>query len=256
MSKTFKAIRTTLAAGATALVCAAGAHAQLDQALQIARQSTQAGAQAQSQIDDLADQADNAERNYIAAREQIEGTRVYLEQQQVLLRSQQNELAALQSQIERVGNIERDLSPMLLEMYVALEDFINADLPFQMDLRSTRMAEIQEALADAQLPAAEKYRLLLNAFEIEASYGRNIRAYTEEVLIDGVPQQAEMLQIGRVALIRSVGGELAIMTKDNQEWRPVPDSMSADIVRALRIAKEVTTPAVFVAPVPGPEVAN
>ncbi|XBQ15002.1 MAG: DUF3450 domain-containing protein [Oceanicaulis sp.] len=256
MSKKFQAIRMTLAAGATALVCAAGAHAQLDQALQIARQSTQAGAQAQEQIDRLADDADNAERQYLALQEQIEGQRVYLEQQRVFLRSQENELAALQSQLERVGNIERDLTPMMLEMFVALDEFVQQDLPFQMDLRTQRLAEIQEVLGDAGIPPAEKYRLLLNAYEIEASYGRSLRAYTEEVELDGVPVSAEILQIGRVALIRDAGDRLEMLTKDNPEWRSVPGSMAQDVQRAFRIANEVTTPEVFVAPLPGPEAAQ
>jgi len=254
MSMTFKGFRTTLAAGAAALVAAGAAHAQLDRAIDVARQSTQEGARAQAQIDRLADAADNSEREYLAVSEQIESQRVFIEQQNVFLRSQENELTALESQLERVGNIERDLAPMLLEMFNALEDFINADLPFQREMRMDRLDNIREVLGEASVSPAEKYRLLLNAFEIESAYGRSLRSYSEEVDIDGVPQNADILQIGRVALIRSVAGELAIMTNDNQTWRPVPGSMSNNVLRAFRIANEVTTPEVFEAPLPGPSV--
>lgn len=253
MSNTMKAIRTSLLAGAAALVATGAANAQLDQALQVARQSTQEGAQAQDQIDALADQADNAERNYLALREQIESQEVFLEQQRVFLRSQENELTELNRQLERVGNIERDLTPMLLEMYVALESFIEQDLPFRMSVREDRLARIRSALEDAQVSPAERYRLLLNAYEIEASYGRSLVAYEEEVEVDGTPQPANILQIGRVALIRDVGGNLEMLTKDNPEWRSVPGSMASDVQRAFRIANEVTTPEVFVAPLPGPD---
>lgn len=252
MSRIIDVIRTSLMAGAAVLIAAGAAHAQLDTALQVARQSTQAGAQAQAQIDSLADQADNAEREYLALQEQIESQQVFLEQQRVFLRSQENELAALQSQLERVGSIERDLTPMLLEMYVALEDFIAQDLPFRMDERMDRLARIEEALGDAGISPAERYRLLLNAYEIEASYGRSLEAYTEEVDVDGTPQQAQILQIGRVALVREVAGNLEILTKDAQGWRPVPGGMANDFQRAVRIADEVTTPEVFPAPLPGP----
>lgn len=253
MSNTMKAIRTSLLAGAAALVAAGAAHAQLDQALQVARQSTNAGAQAQEEIDRLADQADNAEREYLALNEQIQSQEVFLQQQQVFLRSQENELTELNRQLERVGNIESDLTPMLLEMYVGLETFIAQDLPFRTAEREARLGRIQEALEDAQVSPAERYRLLLNAYEIEAAYGRSLVAYEEEVEIDGVPQPANVLQIGRVAMIRDVNGDLEILTKDYPEWRPVPGSMSADIQRAFRIANEVTTPEVFVAPLPGPD---
>ena len=252
MSRTIDVIRTTLMAGAAVLIAAGAAQAQLDTALQVARQSTAAGAQAQAQIDTLADQADNAEREYLALREQIESQEVFLEQQRVFLRSQENELAALQSQLERVGSIERDLTPMLLEMFVALQDFVADDLPFRMQERQERLERIEEALGDAGISPAERYRLLLNAYEIEASYGRSLEAYREEVEVDGSALQAEILQIGRVALVRRVGSNLEIMTKDDQSWRPVPGSMTADFQRAIRIADEVTTPEVFPAPLPGP----
>lgn len=252
MSKTFKTIRMGMIASAAALVTAGGAYAQLDEALRVARQSTQEGAQAQEQITQIADAADNAERQYLAAREQIESQRIFLEQQRVFLLSQENELNALRTQLERVGSIEVDLAPMLLDMYVALEEFINEDIPFQMDVRLQRLENIQTALGDATISAAERYRLLLNAYEIEMGYGRSLRAYSEEVDVDGAPQSAEVVQIGRVALIRDIGGTLEILTQDNREWRPVPGSMAVDVQRAFRIAREVTTPEVFVAPLPGP----
>lgn len=252
MSMTFKGIRTTLAASAAALVVAGAAHAQLDRALEVARQSTQDGARTQEQINNLADAADNAEREYLAVREQIESQRVFIAQQNVFLRSQENELAGLQSQLERVGNIEVDLAPMMLEMFNALEDFVGSDLPFRMDQRTQRLDNIRDVLGQANVSPAEKYRLLLNAFEIESAYGRSLNAYSEEVMIDGVPQEANILQIGRVAMIRQVGGDLAIMTNDNQTWRPVPSSMANNVQRAFRIANEVTTPEVFEAPLPGP----
>ncbi|MBI1264777.1 MAG: DUF3450 family protein [Alphaproteobacteria bacterium] len=252
MSKSFKAIRACLIAGAAAIVTAGGAYAQLDEALRVARQSTQEGAQAQEQITQLATAADNAEGQYLAAQEQIESQRIFLEQQRVFLLSQQNELNALRTQLERVGSIEVDLAPMLLDMYVALEEFINEDLPFQMDVRQERLSNIQTALGDANISAAERYRLLLNAYEIEMGYGRSLRAYSEEIEVDGVPQAADVLQIGRVALIREIGGSFDILTQDNREWRPVPGSMAVDVERAFRIAREVTTPEVFTAPLPGP----
>ena len=178
--------------------------------------------------------------------------RVFIAQQNVFLRSQENELAGLQSQLERVGNIEVDLAPMMLQMFNELEDFIASDLPFRLDQRTQRLDNIREVLGEANVSPAEKYRLLLNAFEIESAYGRSLNAYSEEVLVDGVPQEANILQIGRVAMIRQVGDDLAIMTHDNQTWRPVPSSMASNVQRAFRIANEVTTPEVFEAPLPGP----
>lgn len=253
MSNTMKAFRTSLLAGAAALLAAGGAHAQLDRALEVARESTVAGATTQTRINQLADAADNDERAYLAVREQIQSQEIFLEQQRVFLESQAIELTELESQLERVGNIDRDLTPMLLEMFVALEDFVAQDLPFRLEERTARLDRIRGDLENAQISPAERYRVLLNAYEIEAAYGRSLEAYTEQVDINGEPFSGNFLQIGRVALIREVGGNLEIMTKNNQSWRPVPASMATNVNRAFRIANEVTTPEVFIAPLPGPE---
>jgi len=253
MSNTTNWICRSLAAGAVAALVAGTGHAQLDEALRVAAQSTEAGARAQAQIDDIATQADDLEREYLAVAQQVEDQRVFVEQQRVFLQSQENELIELQRQLERVETIERDLTPMLLEMYVALESFIDGDLPFQMDLRRSRLDNIEEALGDSQVSPAEKYRLILNAFDIEASYGRSLRAYNEPVERDGVSEEATILQLGRVALIRRFNdGTMEMLTKDNREWRRVPGGMANDVDRAIRIAQEVTTPEVFVIPLPGP----
>lgn len=254
MSNNLKWIRTTLAAGAAAAAFAGAGQAQLDEALNVARQSTQDGAQTQAQIDDIADRTDDLEREYLAILQQVEDQRVFVEQQRVFLQSQENELTELNRQLERVDTIERELTPMLLEMFVALEDFINSDIPFQTDMRMARLADIEGLLGDSQVSAAEKYRRLLNAYEIEASYGRSLRSYSEEVMRGDTPTEASILQIGRVAIIRRFGdGTMEMRTKDNPDWRPVPGAFATEVQRAFRIANEVTTPEVFTAPLPGPE---
>lgn len=255
MSNTIKWIRSSLLATVATAAIAGGAQAQsqLDTALQVARQSTSAGAAAQEQIDDVADDADNLERQYLALTSQIEDQRVFIQQQRVFLQSQQVEIAELQRQLERVDQLEAELMPMLLEMTVALEDFIAQDLQFQMDLRQSRLDNIRTLLGDATISPAETYRVILNAFEIEAGYGRSLRTYEEPVEIDGSPENVKILQLGRLALIRVIpGGRYEIMTKSNPQWTALPGSYAASIEQAVRIADEVTTPNLFNIPMPGP----
>ena len=76
MSQLKSGLRTALAVGLGSMLVAGAAHAQLDQALQVARQSTQEGARAQEEINDVADRAGDLEREYLALRQQIEDQRV------------------------------------------------------------------------------------------------------------------------------------------------------------------------------------
>ena len=255
MSNTMKWIRTSLLAGVAAAAGAAHAQSPLDQALQVARQSTEQGAQAQNQIDQVANQADDLEGQYLALESQIEDQRVFVQQQEVFLQSTEVEIAELNRQLERVDTLESEVVPMLLEMTV--EHFLEQDLPFLMDLRQSRMDNIRTNLGDSQISPAETYRQILNAYEIEASYGRGIDVYDEEVDVEGTPQGVTVLRLGRIALIRrfksgSREGDLQIMTKANQEWRDLPSSYAGNVQKAIRIGNEVTTPDVFSVPMPGP----
>lgn len=249
-----------LAAVASSALGGAVVAQQLDQTIRTARQSTTEGAQTQQRIDSLDDQRTDIELQYRALLEQIESQRLFVEQQEVFIRSQENEVTSLQQQIARVDNIERDLAPMMREMVVNLENFVNLDLPFRMEGengRQARIAGLYELLDDPNISPAERYRVILNAYEIEASYGRSLNAYDEEILEDGVPVSVSVLQIGRVAMIRVYdNGRMTMRHSGSSTWEDLPGGYEANVTRALRIAQEVTTPSVFLAPLPGPTVAN
>ena len=253
-------VRASLMAAVAASAFGGAANAQLNQTLQEAGRSTDAGAQTQRRVDQLDDQRTDIELEYRALLQQIESQRLFVEQQQVFIRSQENELTSLEQQIERVDGIERDLAPMMREMVQNLEQFVNLDLPFQMEGENGRLARIEglyEDIDDPNISPAERYRVILNAYEIEASYGRSLRSYDEEILEDGVLVPVTVLQVGRVAMIRQYNdGRLTIRHANSNGWEDLPGSYTANVNRAVRIAQEVTTPSVFLAPLPGPTVAQ
>jgi len=253
-------VRASLMATVAASAFGGAAVAQLDQTLSVARSNTEDGAQTQRRIDQLDDQRTDIELEYRALLEQIESQRLFVEQQQVFIRSQENEVESLQQQIERVDSIETDLAPMMREMVQNLEEFVNLDLPFRLEGENGRLARIEnlyELVDDPNVSPAERYRVILNAYEIEASYGRSLNAYEDTVLEDGVPVNVTVLQIGRVAMIRQYDdGSMTIRHNGSSDWEALPGSYEANVTRAIRIAQEVTTPSVFLAPLPGPAVAQ
>jgi hypothetical protein len=227
---------------------------QLDRTISEARRSTTSGAQTQTRIDQLDDQRTDIELQYRALLEQIESQRLFVEQQQVFIRSQENEIASLQQQIERVENIERDLAPMMREMVQNLEEFVSLDLQFQMDGEGGRLARLErlyEVIDDPNIAPAERYRVILNAYEIEMAFGRNVRRYEEGVLEDGVPVTVTTLQIGRVAVIRKYpDGNMTILHPGSDGFQPLSGSHGPNVDRALRIAEGVAMPEIYEAPIP------
>ena len=251
-------VRASLMAAVAASAFGGVAQAQLNQTLQTAGQSTTAGAQTQQRIDQLDDQRTDIELEYRALLQQIESQRLFVEQQQVFIRSQENELTSLVQQIERVEGIEVALAPMMREMVQNLQEFIDLDLPFQLEGAAGRQARIDrlnELIDNPSISPAERYRVILNAYDIEASFGRSLRVYDETILQDNVPVLVTVLQIGRVAMIRKYPDRsMTIRHVNSSGWEDLAGSHSANVDKAIRIAQEVTTPSVFLVPLPGPTV--
>jgi len=99
--------------------------------------------------------------------------------------------------------------------------------------------------------ASEKFRRVMEAYQIEMEYGRTMSSY-QQTLADG--REAEMVRLGRVSLMyRTVeGGETGYWDNERKEWVADPDS-AAVIEEALSIAKEEKAPDLITVPVPAPQ---
>jgi len=168
-----------------------------------------------------------------------------LEQQ---LRSQEEELVSLEQQIAALDATALDVQPMLQRMFDELVQFVQNDLPFFKQERQERIQRLTELMANVEATASEKFRRLIEAYQIEMEYGRTMTAY-RETLEDG--RVAEMVRLGRVALMYRVieTGEVGYWDKDAKQFVADPDSRSG-IEDALSIAKEERAPDLIIVPLP------
>lgn len=171
-----------------------------------------------------------------------------LEQQLI---SQQNEIASLEQQVAGLDATAVDLQPILQRMFDDLNDFVKKDIPFLASERAKRMDRLAELMSNAEATSSEKFRRLMEAYQIEMEFGRTMSAY-KETLSDG--REAEFVRVGRVTLLyRTADGEEAGYW-DNQKkaWVPDPDA-ARRIQQALRIAKEEIAADLITVPVPAPQ---
>jgi CRISPR/Cas system-associated endonuclease Cas3-HD len=92
----------------------------------------------------------------------------------------------------------------------ALEEFIQQDLPFLRKERKMRLASIRETLSHPEKTAAEKYRRVMEAFQVEAEYGRTVEVYQETIDIEGQPILVDILRLDRLSLFcQSPDGKIA-----------------------------------------------
>ena len=228
------------------------AQAQLSKAVRTAESATRAGAAAQARIDKIDDEVGDVVREYRAALQEKETVALNVEQQKIFLKSQQNEIDSLKNQIERVGDIQSQLLPMMLRMIGALEDFVSHDVPFQMEERKARIVKLKELAADPNQSPAELYRQIINAYQIELSYGNQTTAYSENVMVNGEPHKVDFLRVGRVVLVYTdSNGDMHIWNKAKGAYEDLPSKFKLDVQSATRIANEQKAPEVFPAPLPG-----
>lgn len=173
---------------------------------------------------------------------------VQIEQQ---LRSQEEEVAALEQQIAGLDATAVDVQSMLQRMYDDLVQFVENDVPFFKEERDMRMQRLTELMQNVEASASEKFRRLMEAYQIEMEYGRTMSAY-RQTLDDG--REAEMVRLGRVVLMYRVieGGETGYWDNEQKQFVPDPDA-SAAITEALSIAKEERAPDLIIVPVPAPQ---
>lgn len=223
-------------------------------AVDAAVQAGQAARAAQSRIDTLDDQTRAALERYRAAIWQAQQLKVYAEQVEPLLATQEAERASLQAQARELGESARDITPLLLRMLDGLDKFVALDLPFLQAERKERIASLRKLMTDPATPPAEKYRRILEAMRIEGDYGRGFGAERMELADAGGKKIVDVLRVGRVALYSLTldGREAAYWDAATKTWKPLPGSYRSALREGLKIARETAAPVVVTLPVPAP----
>lgn len=232
---------------------------QLDSVFQVGAGIQVAGAKSQSRIDKLATDTDKLLARYRTVNEQIDSLRSYNQQLDTLLTSQNQEIASLSTQIDGVTLVERQIMPLMGRMLEALEDFVERDVPFLIDERRVRVANLLDIMGRADVTVAEKYRRLVEAYQIENEYGRTIESYRAELTIgDGPQRTVDFLRFGRVVLIYTTldNNESGVWDSARGSWEELDGSYRAAVRQGLRIAKQQTAPDLVVLPVRAAQVAR
>jgi hypothetical protein len=227
----------------------------LNEALDVRQQVTEVSAASQGRIDRIADQTDELLREYREELQQIEALRVYNDQVARLLASQEAEKESLREQLENVTVIGREVTPLMLRMVESLEEFVELDVPFLLDERRERIERLKALMDRADVTNAEKYRRILEAYQIENEFGRTIEAYRGSLEGDGETRTLDFLRVGRVSLIYQTldGREVGAWSQADGTWQTLDGSYRPAIRQGLRIARKQAAPDLLRLPIPAAE---
>ena len=211
-------------------------------------------ARSQQRINELDEKSANLLHEYRHTIRQSQNLEVYNQQLKKLVDSQLAELSSLQQQLKDIEVTQQEITPLMLSMLKTLEDFIALDVPFLPDERQQRIAQLRTNLDRADVTISEKFRLLLEAYQIENDYGRTIEAYRGELKTDTISKTVDFLRIGRVVLIYQTldGQELAHWDQQKGSWQPLAQHYQSAVNKGLRIARKQRAPELLILPVSAP----
>jgi hypothetical protein len=205
----------------------------------------------QQRIDQLSEQTRAMLDEYHLLNRELEALSVYNDQLQRLTVSQQEEKALIHQQMEDIELTQQEIVPLMLRMIEQLNDFVVNDSPFLGKERTQRVSLLRELMDRSDVSVAEKYRRILEAYQVELDYGRTLEAYRDELEVDGKLRTVEFLRVGRVGLYYQTldGHQAAYWDVQDQSWMPVKATQRLAIRRALRVASQQAAPELLELPV-------
>ena len=193
---------------------------------------------------------DPAER-YARAVTDVASLERFNQLQEEQVRSQEEEMASIQRQLVEIDTTNREVLPLMQRMVDTLARFIELDVPFRIEERTATVNNLKSVMERADVSVAEKYRLILEAYQSELDYGRTIEAY-EGKGPDG--RTVEFARLGRVTLLyRTLDGtEAGYWDANAKDWVRDPSYHDA-VEEAIRRGNEDGAPELLTVPVPAPQ---
>ena len=245
---------------ASGLTVGAAQASEVNDVLKAGAAKVQIAKNSQTKVDRIADQTDGLLQEFKQVNKQIESLRVYNSQLERQIDSQKQMMAELKESIENATIIERGISPLMISMLNALEDFIALDVPFKKEQRSEAIAALYVNMDSAKFSAAEKFRQILEVYDIESEYSLSLESYRDLVDInaDGSEVEVEMLRVGRVALMYQTKdkSQTGAWNKNTGSWETLGSEYRRAVDQGIRIAKKLSPQDVMQMPITAPETAQ
>lgn len=223
--------------------------------LDTSRQAAQETERSQERIDQLDARTQTLLSDFRANLQQLEQLNRYNASQQRQVDVQRREMASLNEDINNIAGLQRAIQPLMEDMVEALEQLVEADMPFLLEERRARVARLRAIMDDPGRSPAMRFRLVVEAYQIENDYGRTIESYRGNIEIGGRSfENVEFLRIGRVALILRTDDDQTLMRFDraSNQWVDLDSAMLPDVRLASRIAREQLPPDLIFIPVTAP----
>lgn len=210
----------------------------------------------QEKITDLSVETQELLGEYRLVLQQIDRLIAYNDYVERLITDQEEQIVDINRQLQDFALIERGIVPLMLESIETLDRFIDLDVPFLLEERKDRVNRLRVIMNESDITVSEKFRQIMDAYQIETSFGSDIEAYTGFLDINGESRQVDFLRIGRTSLTYQTPDQkkTGFWNKQTQQWEDLPRKYTDYVKEGLRIAKKQITPDLIQLPVEAPRV--
>jgi hypothetical protein len=231
----------------------------IDRALNIIDQQNQAAVQSQESITRLSNSASSLFEEFKVENDNLEAMLVLNAGLRMQISIQEQNIATINQSITDVAVVTQEMPLLMSKMLSSMEQFVELDMPFQLDQRRARLAFARDAINSPDVSIAEKFRQILVMYQAENNYGRTHETYPQTLTIEGVERDVDMLRVGRIALIYQTKDRTMTGAWDKQagQWVALdPAQYRTSIQRAISVSSGLVSPAIMDLPIAAPESAQ
>lgn len=211
-------------------------------------------AASQKRINNLAKQTQDLLAEFRSVVRETESLTIYNDNLERVVIDQRDEIKSINTQLGGLEATNRGVVPLMLDMIEALDQIVEADIPFRIEERRARVVRLADMMDQAEVTASEKYRRVMEAYQSELEFGRTTEAYSDSLPSTG--QTVDFLRVGRTLLVyqTSDGLDTGWFNPVTREYESLPDRYRLDVKDGLAIARNEKAPNLVMLPAPGPEV--
>ena len=248
----------TTAAIAAIVAVAGSVFAQsvtVDQVLEADQRRINLAQESQERINEVVEGTRSLADQYRAINKEIDGLRVYNRLMTAQTNGQNATLEDIALSMDQVDVINRQIFPLMERMIDGLRQSIALDIPFLMDERNKRMEALDEIMERSDVSVAEKFRKVMEAYQIENDYGSSNEWYKESLNVDGAVREYNMLRIGRIGLyFQSDDSNITgWWNAETGAYELLGNEHRNEVRKGIRIARQLIAPELMLLPVPAAE---
>jgi glutamine amidotransferase PdxT len=252
--KLSKSLALVLAIGVSSM-----ASAQLEDIVKTGEAKVKDGLKSQAKVDKIVDSSQARLVEYRSLLKQVDGLKVYNNQLSTQIESQLQLIEKFEDSTAQVALIERQMLPLIIKMVESLSQFVDLDLPFHEQERAERILFLEENIERSDVDISEKFRQVLEVYQIENEYGRKIDSYSQIISIDGQEQDVNVLRVGRVVLVAQTKDTKlsAVYDKATKNWLVLDNGLYRNSIKnGIKMANKQASISVMTLPISAPEVAK